>query len=118
MSLHFNILKCQPISELFDIMDLREDKEYFISSTPNGIEYYRLILDTVDAAAVYESLKDIDIYVPHIGIYLSDYLLLKKTPTKEIMNLLNYFSMDDFIQPFLNTPKIIRFRREYNKLNK
>lgn len=112
---HFNILKVKATQELIDLFDLEEGLHYFVKRTLKGTQYYRLILDTADVQMLHEVIQTIDIYVPHIKIYLSDYILLKKEPTKAIKDLINHFTVDQLFGAFLHTPRIIALRKKYKQ---
>lgn len=109
---YFNLLDVEATKDLLEIFDLEENMHYFLSRTPKGIRYFRVILDSVETQAFYDLIKDIDIYVPHIGIYLSDYILLKKEPTKEIKDLINHFNIDQLFTPFIHTPRLIKIKKK------
>lgn len=112
---YFNLMKFEATDDLLTIFEFEEGLHYFTAITQNGTRYFRIILDTIETQEFYKLLKDLDIFMPHIGIYLSDFILLKKVPTKEIRELINLFSVDQLFSAFIHTPRLIKMKKNINK---
>lgn len=113
---YFILLNIEATKDLLDIFELEEGMHYFLGRTDKGISYFRIILDSVETQEFYKIIKDIDIYVPHIGIYISDYILFKQVPTREIKDLIAFFNVDQLFTAFIHTPKLIKMRKKLNEL--
>ena len=95
------LLKCKSIDELIFLYDLKEDKDYTIIKQ-NDVEAYNINLTSSDNAKVMiEVIKDVNIYIPHVKIYLSDFIFFKSIPTKAMLEYINYFSSDNLFLPYL-----------------
>ena len=112
---NFKLLKCEATTDLIELFDFEEGMHYFFKRNPNGVEYYQIILDSSEAKMLYESIKDLNIYFPRLGIYLEDYIFLRTQPTKPICDLINQFSIEQLFDAYLHNTKLYRLRKKYLK---
>lgn len=113
----FILLLIPATTDLLDIFDLEEDMHYCIEvdKKNNYIPYYKIFLDTRETNELYDLIKDINIYMPRAGgIYLSDYLFMKKPPIKEILNLMKEFTVDQIFAPFFIRSRIVKISKKYS----
>lgn len=116
---YFKLIDVEATNDLLEIFDLDESSHYTKERTPKrGISYFKIYLDSKETQVFHDLIKDIDIYVPHIGIYLSDFMLMKVEPTNKVRDLINMFNVDQLFTPFLISPKLIRAKRALNKKEK
>lgn len=104
----FYLLKCKSVEELLFLYDFKEGQEYEVETREEGIEVIKIPVNSDRAKCVIEVIKDIDIFIPKVGKYLSDYLLLKETPTKAIVNYLGYFKSDELFLPYISKSRVYK----------
>lgn len=99
------LLKCKPTEELIYVSELVKDVEYTIVKQ-DDYEAYRVIPTTPNGKLVVELIKDINIFIPKVGYYLSDFLLLKRKPNAKIIEYLANFTIDDLFAPYISHQRI------------
>ena len=111
----FNLLKIEATEDILYVANLILGVDYTVEKTEEGVLYFKIRLESNQAQELYECLKDLDIYIPRPKIYLSDYILMNKAPTKEIMKILKYLNVDNLFAHAISQVKLIRVKRKiYN----
>ena len=110
----FKLLKFGATEDMLYVANLTLGDDYTVESTKDGIEYYRIKVKTEEAKAIYECLKDLNIYVPQGGVYMSDYILMKKGIhiTQGDLAFIDSFSIDALFTHTISQPKLIRIKRK------
>ena len=114
----FNILKCKSVDELFSIFELINGVDYIEKDRGTYCEYVVYLNNNINAREMYECVKDLDIYIPQINIYLSTYIFLQKTPTKQILSILEGFTVDDIFCHLLSRPRLITAKQKALNIKK
>ena len=110
---YFNLLKCEATKDLIDLFDLEDGSHYFTKRHLNGTEFYRIILDTPETQMLHECIKDLNIYIPRLNMYMEDYLFLKIQPPAPVYKLINQFNIEQIFDPYLHNAKLYRLRKKY-----
>lgn len=110
---YFNLLKCKATTDLIELFDLKKDVQFYEAATPDGIQYYRVILDSPETKLMKDCIYDLDFYIPQLKIYLQDYIFLQKIPIKEIIMIINRFNVEDIFDPYLHNSKLTKLRKKY-----
>lgn len=105
MEEYFYLLKCKATEELMFLFDNTKGVEYTLDKK-DGFDVYKLTLNLIKNKTLVEIIKDINIYIPKVKEYISDYILLKKTPTKKILKYINLFTSDDLFLPYISQSRI------------
>ena len=103
----FKILKCKPVDELFGIFELTKGVDYVEKNRGTYHEYIVNLNNNINAREMYECIKDLNIFIPQIKVYLHDYVFLQKTPTAQILSLLAKFNVDDIFCHLISRPRLI-----------
>lgn len=103
----FKLIKCKAVSELLYLYDIEEGIGCKVIPFGNYSCYY-ISNRNYYARLIYNLTRDINIYIPSKGIYLSGYILAKKHPTPAIYDLLNSLTIDGMFGPYFSQQRIIR----------
>lgn len=105
MEQFFLLLKCNAVDELIFLFELIDGVEYK-TINHKGVEAYKIDISHVKSKMMVEAIKDLNVYIPKVNVYLSDIILLPKIPTKEILDYINLFSSDDLFLPYISNQRM------------
>lgn len=112
----FYLLYCNPINELLFLFDLKNNIDYSIEKK-NGFNVVKIKLNNEKTKVLKEVIQDVNIFIPKVDKYLSDYIFTNETPTNAIMAYLNLFTSDDLFLPYISRQRIIRAEIKYYNIN-
>lgn len=122
MSKSFKILKSSPTEDLLYVMDLRDGRDYTIEEKESYSAYVFDTDNTPNASenveVMHKCISDLNIYIPKLNIYLSDYILLKKVPNDKILRLIDRFSVDDLFAHAVSRPRLYQAKVDVIKSHK
>lgn len=110
---HFDLIDAPPTQDLLYLLDLTEEN-YEKKTTSNNISFYRIKLEDPLAKMAYDLIKDIDIFIPRINRYLSDFIFMRTTPTKAVLAFLNKLTVDQLFAPFITSEKAMAVKKKYD----
>lgn len=99
------LLKCKPVDELVFLTELINNFDYTLIKQ-YGYDVYRINSNTRNGGLVVKLIKDLNIYIPKVNYYLSDFLLVKRQPTDDIIKYLDNFTTDDLFTPYISRQRI------------
>ena len=106
----FKIIKTEPVIGLLEIFDLKQDDDYELKISKGGLEYISIpIRDDNNSKALYAIMNELDIFIAGTQYYLSDFILLRKTPNDAAIQLINMFTVDQLFSPYLTTDKLFKY---------
>ena len=106
----FLLLKTKPTDDLLYVLEAVEGITY--TATKYGdFDAYSINLKDPKGYMLFELIKDINIFIPQVSIYLSDYLLCKKQPTADIIRYIEMFKVDHLFSLYLSSPRINQAQR-------
>ena len=109
----FKLLKCDPIDDMLYVANLIQGTDYVLKTTDSGIEYYLIYLASSESRQLYECLKDLDIYIPHRDVYLSDCILMREPNIKPSdVDFINTFDVNALFSHTISEVKLIRAKRK------
>lgn len=111
----FRLLKCKAVDDLLYVFELEQGIDY-VTKTHSQYTEYIINFNHNNAIDLFDCIKDLNIYIPQISIYLSDYILLKKMPTDKILSIINKLSVDDVFCPYISKQRLIKTRYKRNAL--
>lgn len=109
----FNLLRCEPIDDMLYVANLIEGTDYTLKTTNKGIQYYSINLASFEAKQLYECFKNLDIYIPSKGTYMSDYLLMRDPNIIPLdIAFINSFNVNELFEHAISEAKLIRVKRK------
>lgn len=103
----FYLISCTPVNELLFLFDLKKDVDYIIENN-NGFNVNKIILNNEKTKVLKEVIQDVNIFIPKVNKYLSEYIFAKEIPTDAIVAYLNLFTSDDLFLPYVSRQRMIR----------
>lgn len=101
--------------DLLELFDLENGSHYFLGELPDKTKFYVVRLNSPETQMLYECIKDLNIYIPRLNLYIEDYIFLKIPPTQPIQNLINKLNMEQVFDPYLHNVKLYRLTKKYYK---
>ena len=103
----FYLLECNPVKDLLFLFDLEENIDYIIEKQ-NNFAIVKVILTDERTKILKEVIQDMNIFIPQVSKYLSDYILIKERPTESILKYVNLFSSDDLFLPYISKQRVYK----------